>query len=67
MGNTTASHAMVVKTKVTKQEVTTMTDEQRVTVKDIIDLLDYNREGRRNIRIIDSESGGGDDGGEVEE
>ena len=36
----------------------TMTDEQRVTVKDIIDLLDYNREGRRNIRIIDSESRG---------
>lgn len=35
-----------------------MTDEHRVTVKDIIDLLDYNREGRRNIRIIDSESGG---------
>ena len=35
-----------------------MTDEHRVTVKDIIDLLDYNREGRRNIRIIDSESRG---------
>ena len=43
-----------------------MTDEHRVTVKDIIDLLDYNREGRRNIRIIDSESSGGDDGGEME-
>ena len=42
-----------------------MTDETKVTVKDIIDLLDYNREGRRNIRIIDSESSGGDDGGEV--
>ena len=35
-----------------------MTDEHRVTVKDIIDLLDYNREGRRNIRVIDSESRG---------
>ena len=33
-----------------------MTDERRITVKDVIDLLDYNREGRRNIRIIDSES-----------
>ena len=41
-----------------KQEVTTMTDEHRVTVKDIIDLLDYNLEGRRNIRVIDSESRG---------
>ena len=35
-----------------------MTDERRITVKDIIDLLDYNREGRRNIRVIDSESRG---------
>jgi hypothetical protein len=35
-----------------------MTDEHRVTVKDIIDLLDYNREGRCNIRVIDSESRG---------
>ena len=35
-----------------------MTDERRITVKDVIDLLDYNREGRRNIRIIDSESKG---------
>ena len=35
-----------------------MTDERRITVKDVIDLLDYNREGRRNIRIIDSESRG---------
>jgi len=33
-------------------------NDDRVTVKDIIDLLDYNREGRRNIRIIDSESMG---------
>ena len=35
-----------------------MKNDDRVTVKDIIDLLDYNREGRRNIRIIDSESRG---------
>lgn len=35
-----------------------MTDERRVTVKDVIDLLDYNREGYRNVRIIDSESDG---------
>lgn len=35
-----------------------MTDERRITVKDVIDLLDYNREGRRNIRVIDSESRG---------
>ena len=35
-----------------------MTNEHRVTVKDIIDLLDYNREGYRNVRIIDSESDG---------
>jgi hypothetical protein len=33
-------------------------NDDRVTVKDIIDLLDYNREGRRNIRIIDSENDG---------
>jgi len=36
----------------------TMTDERRVTVKDIIDLLDYNRDGNRKIRIIDSDSRG---------
>ena len=35
-----------------------MKNDDRVTVKDIIDLLDYNREGRRNIRVIDSESRG---------
>ena len=35
-----------------------MTDERRVTVGDIIDLFDYNREGYRNVRIIDSESDG---------
>jgi len=35
-----------------------MTDERRVTVKDIIDLLDYNRDGNRKIRIIDSDSRG---------
>ena len=35
-----------------------MTDERRITVKDVIDLLDYNREGRRNIRVIDNESRG---------
>ena len=35
-----------------------MTDERRIAVKDVIDLLDYNREGYRNIRIIDSESRG---------
>ena len=35
-----------------------MKNDDRVTVKDIIDLFDYNREGRRNIRIIDSESMG---------
>ena len=35
-----------------------MTDERRITVKDVIDLLDYNREGHRNIRVIDSESSG---------
>ena len=34
-----------------------MTDE-RITVGDIIDLIDYNREGNRNIRVIDSESRG---------
>ena len=33
-------------------------ENERITVGDIIDLLDYNREGRRNIRIIDSESRG---------
>ena len=35
-----------------------MTDERRVTVGDVIDLFDYNREGYRNVRIIDSESDG---------
>ena len=35
-----------------------MTNEHRVTVKDVIDLFDYNREGYRNVRIIDSESDG---------
>lgn len=35
-----------------------MIDERRVTVGDIIDLFDYNREGYRNVRIIDSESDG---------
>ena len=35
-----------------------MKNDDRVTVKDIIDLLDYNREGRRNVRIIDSKSDG---------
>ncbi|MGJ1078970.1 hypothetical protein ACR77U_13090 [Enterococcus faecium] len=35
-----------------------MTDERRITVGDIIDLFDYNREGYRNVRIIDSESDG---------
>ena len=35
-----------------------MTDERRITVKDVIDLFDYNREGYRNVRIIDSESDG---------
>ena len=31
---------------------------ERITVGDIVDLIDYNREGNRNIRIIDSESRG---------
>ena len=35
-----------------------MTDERRITVGDVIDLLDYNREGYRNVRIIDSEGDG---------
>lgn len=33
-------------------------ENERITVGDIIDLIDYNREGNRNIRIIDSESRG---------